>query len=341
MFCKCCLGDTSKASCPGFGPLLGLPLLWPLPPPCYFTALFCLFWRSQPSQWQLPVRTTAVLSCQALWVVLLLLNSLLNGYLSARGDWGINKPGGKLGSLMPCKGIANNICVFSRTPLFISELCGGGHGRRRLCVSLAKHRRNWKHNKLTVFWCKREMKDRVWDELQYLNQLLVFQTSSIPVRLIITATASLSLVRDADSQSYFGIQLVVGPLRICVDSRVTKWVHVALSLDGIVLSYFNKEEQWSGRNKMDATKIRGIMRSFALGWSTSSLELVLKVFRLQGVGNLQTWCFLFSVSFHSSPFSALDISDSWEHNSFLVSSKTQEIPLSLRMREAGTSCSSR
>lgn len=243
---------------------------------------------------------------------------LLAQWLPARGDWGINKPGGKLGSLMPCKGIANNICVFSRIPLFISELCGGGHRRRRLCVSLTKHRRNWKCNKLMVFWCKWEMKDQVWDELQYLNQLLVFQTSSIPVRLIITATASLSVVRDAESQNYFGIQLVVGPLRICVDSRVTKWVRVALSLDNIVLSYFNKEEQWSGRNKMDATKIRGIMRSFALGWSTSSLELVLKVFRFHGVGNLQTWCFLFLVSFHSSPFSALDISDSWEHKSFLV-----------------------
>lgn len=168
MFCKCCLGDTSKASCVWIlGLILGLPLLWPLPPPCCFTSLFCLFWRSQPFRWQLSIWTGTVLSFQAVWALLLLLNYVLDGYLSTLGDWGISKLGGKRRSLIYCRGITNSIWVLSSTSLFISELCSGEHQRRRLCVWLAKHHRNWKHNKLTVFWRKWEM---IRSEISYRTE---------------------------------------------------------------------------------------------------------------------------------------------------------------------------
>lgn len=104
-------------------------------------------------------------------------------------------------------------------------------------------------------------------------------------------------VQDMLCQSHFGVQLMVGLFRIHVDSSVTKQVCVALSSDGIMLSYFNRQERWSGMNKLNASKIRNIMRPFALDQSTNSLEIVLMVFRFQGVLSLQTSCFLFLVLF--------------------------------------------
>lgn len=100
-------------------------------------------------------------------------------------------------------------------------------------------------------------------------------------------------------QSHLGVQLVVGLLRIYVDSSITKEVHDAPSLEAIVLSYFKKQERWSGMDKMNASKICNIMRSFAQDHSINSLELVLKVFIFQGILNLHTRCFLLLISFHS------------------------------------------
>lgn len=107
-----------------------------------------------------------------------------------------------------------------------------------------------------------------------------------------------------------------GSLRFMWIQASQSKVHVDFSLDVAVKIYFNKQERWSG------IWVRWIIRwmhpKCATSWALllylspqTSLELVLKMLWFQGFFNVQSRCFLFLVSFHSSPFSALGTSDSW------------------------------